>query len=114
MVRTTCSWLKVRGNFIVVVFNHCAKGLRTNDGKRVLWFEVAGKDGIFRPAIADIEGKDKVKICHPMINHPVKVPFGWMRLLFQIWRIRKDCLLFLLREYVKNNTYAVLLYVLFT
>lgn len=69
--------IKVRGNFIVVAFNHCAKGLRTNDGKRVLWFEVAGKDGIFRPAIADIEGKDKVKICHPMIDHPVKVRFGW-------------------------------------
>lgn len=67
----------ISGDSIVVSFNHCANGLKSNDGKRLVWFEIAAKDGVFHPAIADIKGKDKVVVYHPTIKQPVKVRFGW-------------------------------------
>lgn len=62
---------------ILVKFDHVGKGLKSNDRRRLNWFEIAGSDGVFRPAIADIKGIDKVKVYHPEIKNPVFVRFGW-------------------------------------
>ena len=62
---------------IVLSFGHVAAGLKTNNKKRLEWFEIAGSDGVFHPAVADIKDKDKVVVYHPEIKRPVKVRFGW-------------------------------------
>lgn len=62
---------------LIVTFDHCAKGLKTNDGKRVSWFEIAGDDGVFRPAFADIKGSDQVVLYLPEIRRPIHVRLGW-------------------------------------
>ncbi len=62
---------------VIIKFDHVGKGLRTNDGKRLIWFEIAAEDGVFHPAIADISGPDKVVVYHPDIQKPAKVRFGW-------------------------------------
>ncbi len=62
---------------IVLSFDHVAAGLKTNNKKRLEWFEIAGSDGVFHPAVADIKDKDKVVVYHPEIKRPVKVRFGW-------------------------------------
>ena len=65
------------GRAVNVVFSDAAGGLRTSDGKRVSWFEVAGADGVFRPAVADICGKDTVAVYCSDIREPRYVRFGW-------------------------------------
>ena len=65
------------GDSIIVTFDHVADGLRTIDGKRVSWFEIAGADKQFRPALAEIRGENEVVVFHPDIKDPVKVRLGW-------------------------------------
>lgn len=68
---------EVVADSIVVSFGHVADGLKTNNKGRLDWFEIAGKDGVFRPALADIRGRNKVVVYHPEIVQPVQVRFGW-------------------------------------
>ncbi len=67
----------IANDSIVVSFDYCAEGLKTNDNKRLLWFEIAAENGIFHPAIADIKDKNKVVVWNPAIKHPAKVRLGW-------------------------------------
>lgn len=68
---------EVVADSIVVSFGHVADGLKTNNKGRLDWFEIAGKDGVFRPALADIRERNKVVVYHPEIVQPVQVRFGW-------------------------------------
>ncbi len=69
--------IRVAGDSIAVTFDYCAEGLTTNDGKRLSWFEVAAGDGVFRPAFAEVKGKETVMVFHPEIKRPVQVRLGW-------------------------------------
>ena len=51
-------------------------GLRTASGERIIGFEVAGKDGIFHPAEARIEG-DFVLLTCPEVAEPAEVRYAW-------------------------------------
>ncbi len=62
---------------IVVNFEHCAKGLKTNDKRRLVWFEISNQAGAFFPALAEIKDNDKVVVWHPEIKNPKAVRFGW-------------------------------------
>lgn len=62
---------------LIVTFDHCAKGLKTSDSKRVSWFEIAAQDGVFRPAFAEISGNNRLTVYLPEIKRPVYVRFGW-------------------------------------
>lgn len=68
---------EIRGDSILVTFEHSATGLETSDGRRLSWFEIAGRDGAFRPALAEIREGDKVAVYHPEIKDPARVRFGW-------------------------------------
>ena len=68
---------RIAADSLELRFDHAAEGLKTNDGRRLSWFEVAGNDGRFRPALAEIRGRDRVVVYHPEIRRPVKVRFGW-------------------------------------
>lgn len=66
------------GKKLELKFAHAGEGLRTCDGHRRLeWFEVAGKDGIFHPALADIHDKNQVSVFCREVKEPEFVRLGW-------------------------------------
>lgn len=47
------------------------------DSKEILTFEVAGSDGIFQPAKAEVLGDDHLRVATPTVANPVSVRYGW-------------------------------------
>ncbi len=68
--------LKRKKNTMVLHFSHTGSGLTTNDGNALTWFTIAGKDGKFVTATAQING-DKVIVSSPEIKKPKHVRFAW-------------------------------------
>ncbi len=78
---------KVLDNKIEVKFSQVGSGLMV--GKKVLmektkaideplvWFEIAGDDGIWKKAEARIVAKDKIEVLSKEVMHPVKVRYAW-------------------------------------
>lgn len=64
------------GNRIVVTFSTPGDGLKTRDGKPSDSWELAGDDGRFVPATAEISGA-KVIITAETVPHPTTVRLGW-------------------------------------
>ncbi len=62
-------------NELVISFDS-AEGLSTRDGKTPDWFEIAGKDGRFKPAQAVIKAK-RVILSSPEVSNPVAMRFAW-------------------------------------
>ncbi len=56
-----------------------AEGLTTRDGKAPDWFEVAGKNGVFKNADAEIKGS-AVTVKSGEVANPVSVRFAWHKL----------------------------------
>jgi sialate O-acetylesterase len=67
--------MKVSGDRISLSFTH-AEGLKTNNSKAPDWFEIAGKDGVFKPATAEIKD-NKIVLSNPEISKPEQVRLGW-------------------------------------
>ncbi len=65
------------GQCLELQFDNVGEGLKTFDDRRVRWIEVAGKDGIFYPAVADIRDKDRVEVYSEHISEPQYVRMGW-------------------------------------
>ena len=53
-----------------------SEGLQSNDGKALRSFEVAGSNGIFYPATAQIVG-NKIEVSSIQVAHPVQVRYGF-------------------------------------
>ena len=70
--------LEKQGSKLKVVFNS-AEGLATRDGKAPDWFEVAGKDGVFKKAEAKID-ENSVIVQSDDVSEPVAVRFAWHKL----------------------------------
>lgn len=68
--------MKVEDLHITVKFDHVGGGLLTH-GDELTGFAIAGEDQKFHWAVAHIEGKDKVVVFSPEVQHPVAVRFGW-------------------------------------
>jgi sialate O-acetylesterase len=62
----------------LVVHFSSAEGLTTRDGKVPDWFEIAGADGVFKPAKAEIKD-GSVILSSPEIPKPVAMRFGWSK-----------------------------------
>lgn len=69
----------VEGSAIRVKFDHAASGLASRDGKPLSHFEIAGRDGIFQPAEAKIEG-EAVLISAAAEPEPRRARFAWSKL----------------------------------
>lgn len=76
--------LRIDDGRAIVTFAHCAEGLKAksnsvepNSTPRLKWFEVAGADGIWHPAFAEIVSPSEVAVTHPEVARPVAVRFGW-------------------------------------
>ncbi|HKK17228.1 MAG TPA: sialate O-acetylesterase [Opitutales bacterium] len=66
----------INGGRIRLHFDHVYNGLITSDGQALNGFEIAGADGIFKPAEARIDG-DHVLLSHPDISTPTAARYAW-------------------------------------
>ena len=66
--------IAIKKNKIEVYFDH-AEGLH-HRGDQLTHFEIAGKDKVFHPATASIEG-DKVVVKSAEVSRPAAVRFAW-------------------------------------
>lgn len=64
------------GSRVIVTFSTPGAGLKTRDGKASDSWELAGADGKFVPATAEISGT-KVTVTAPGVNQPASVRLGW-------------------------------------
>lgn len=64
------------GDSIVISFKNVGGGLVSGSGDALHYFAIAGKDGKFKWAEAEIRG-DKVVVHHPEIKNPVAVRYAW-------------------------------------
>lgn len=69
------SGMKKEKHQIIISFRH-AQGLKTRDGKSPQHFEIAGADGIWHWAKANIVD-DKIILSHPEIKNPIKARYAW-------------------------------------
>ncbi len=68
--------VSVKGRKIEISFEYADRGLVSKDGQPLSWFTIAGSDGNFIPAKAEIKGK-KVIVWADEIKKPVSVRFAW-------------------------------------
>jgi sialate O-acetylesterase len=68
---------KSEGGQVLVEFDYAQGGLATRDGGPVVGFEVAGQDGRFHPARADLRGASVV-VSAPQVSDMVHVRYGWV------------------------------------
>jgi len=67
---------QVKRDKIELSFSYADKGLISNDGKPLTQFEIAGNDGKYFPAKAEIKG-NKVLVSSDDVENPANVRFGW-------------------------------------
>lgn len=65
------------GDKLRVYFKNVGSGLASRDGQPLSWFEIAGRNGRFVAASAEIEGKNSVVVRSGKVREPVWVRFGW-------------------------------------
>lgn len=68
--------MKIVNNSIEITFSNTGSGLSSRDGKPLSWFSIAGADGKYVPAIAEIKN-NKIVVSAPQVQHPYSVRFGW-------------------------------------
>lgn len=68
--------MKIVNNSIEITFSNTGSGLSSRDGKPLNWFSIAGVDGKYVPAIAEIKN-NKIVVSAPQVQHPYSVRFGW-------------------------------------
>lgn len=68
--------MDINGGAATLYFDHVAGGLVAKDERPLNWFVMAGADGVFFPATAEIKG-EAVVVRSPRVKVPVAVRFGW-------------------------------------
>jgi sialate O-acetylesterase len=71
--------LEREGDRIRLHFDHSGSGLVSLNGRPLNWFEIAGPDGVFTKARAEISG-ESVLVWSERIKAPVSVRMGWHQL----------------------------------
>ena len=66
----------IESNRVRLKFKHLGGGLASRDGKPLSHFTLAGKDKVFHPATAEIDG-DTILVSAANVAKPVAVRFGW-------------------------------------
>ncbi|MGQ1784607.1 sialate O-acetylesterase [Saccharicrinis sp. GN24d3] len=79
--------IKKSNNKIIVKFIHVGSGLMVGHkqlmddavpvSESLKWFEVAGQDGVWKTANAQIISKNMVEVSHPDVLKPIKVRYAW-------------------------------------
>ncbi|GAB3996947.1 sialate O-acetylesterase [Spirosoma daeguense] len=68
--------MKRKGRSLELHFTHIGSGLTSRDDKPLTGFTIAGSDGVFVPAKAQIRGK-RIVVSSADVAHPVAVRFAW-------------------------------------
>jgi sialate O-acetylesterase len=68
--------MKIKGNQVILSFTHVDGGLQARGGE-LKGFTIAGADGKFTSATANIEGK-KIVVKSPAVTAPTAVRYGWL------------------------------------
>jgi len=68
--------MKIVNHTIEISFSKTESGLASRDGKPLSWFSIAGADGKFVPAKAEIKG-DRIVLFASEVPNPVSARFGW-------------------------------------
>ena len=70
--------MREKGNGAVVSFDYAGKGRKAGivSNEELKGFEVAGEDGVFYPATAEIKGKN-VELWSEKVDSPIDVRYGW-------------------------------------
>lgn len=68
--------MTIDGAVATISFQHAESGLKTKDGAPPVGFAIAGEDGIFVPADAEITGNN-VKLRSDKVPKPVAVRYAW-------------------------------------
>ena len=68
---------EIKGNRVLVTFDHVGGGLDTHDVRQVLGFAIAGENQKFVNAEARIVGNNQVEIWSDDIDAPVAVRYAW-------------------------------------
>ena len=71
--------MKVIGDKVELSFINRGGALKSIDGQPLTWFTVAGDNGVFFPAKAEIKGK-KVIVWSDEVQNPKEVQFAWSEL----------------------------------
>ena len=71
--------MKIEGDRIRIRFAHVGEALKTLDGKALIEFQIAGADGKFVDASAEIDG-ETVVVHSNDVSEPKNVRFGWHKL----------------------------------
>lgn len=69
----------IEGAAIRAKFDHAGSGLASRNGKPLSHFEIAGKDGVFHPAEAKIDGSS-ILISSAAVPAPRRARFAWNKL----------------------------------
>jgi len=68
-----CTAARREGGAVLVQFDHVGGGLRlTGPG-----FQLAGRDGVFHAAEAEVVGADTVRVSAPAVPEPEKIRYAW-------------------------------------
>ncbi|MDB6078832.1 MAG: type domain protein [Akkermansiaceae bacterium] len=67
---------EISGDSVKIKFKYSEPGLSTRDDKAPDSFEIAGADGVFKPALAGISGGDVI-LKNPGIPQPKSARFAW-------------------------------------
>ena len=77
----------IKGRKIVLTFSHAGDGLKVavkhlnkepvESDEALKWFEICGRDGIWKAATANIVAKNKIEVYSPEVKHPVNVRYAW-------------------------------------
>ncbi len=68
--------MKIKDGKIILSFTNIGSGLISKDGEALSWFTIAGVDGNFVPAKAEIKGKTVV-VWTDEVKQPVMLRFAW-------------------------------------
>jgi sialate O-acetylesterase len=71
-----CQSMKVKEDKLILSFKNTGSGLISKDGQPLNWFTIAGSDGKFVPAKAEMKD-NKIIVWSDDIPHPMAVRFGW-------------------------------------
>jgi sialate O-acetylesterase len=70
----------IDGDKILISFDHASLGLSTY-GQPLDHFEIAGSDGVFYPAKANIRRNGKIEVFSEKVKNPKDVRYGWKKFL---------------------------------
>ncbi len=69
--------MEIIGNKALISFSKNGGELRCKNDQPLTAFEIAGKDGQFKRAIAEISGKKQIMVYSPDVTSPQMVRFAW-------------------------------------